>query len=99
MLLDQRRYLIEYIDGWSAKGCDDSIDMQGLDTEMNMGHAFTTDEAVPVLDLGYSGSGMDGDRLSLEQYNSRRLSGSSFTLSTTGALSEMPSYEDFSASL
>lgn len=32
-------------------------------------------------------------------YNSRRMSGSSFTMSTTGPLSEMPSYEDFSASL
>lgn len=67
---------------------------------MNMGHAYTTDEAVPILDLRYSGPGMDSDRLSMDQsYSSRRMSGSSFTMSTTGALSEMPSYEDFSATL
>jgi hypothetical protein len=67
---------------------------------MNMGQAYTTDEAVPILDLRYPGSGMDSDRLSLDQsYSSRRMSGSSFTMSTTGGLSEMPSYEDFAATL
>jgi len=86
--------------GWNQKSCDEGIDLQSLDTDMNMGQAYTTDEAVPILDLRYSGTGMDSDRLSLEQpFNSRRLSGSSFTMSTTGALSEMPSYEDFSTTL
>ena len=66
---------------------------------MHMGQAYTTDEAVQILDLRYAGPGTEGDRLSLDQYASRRLSGSSFTLSTTGALSEMQSYEDFSAAL
>lgn len=67
---------------------------------MNIGQAYTTDEAIPILDLRYSGSKIDSDRLSLEQsYSSRRMSGSSFTMSTTGALSEMASYEDFSTTL
>lgn len=87
-------------DNWNTKTCDDGMDLHGLDTDMNMGQAYTTDEAVPILDLRYSGPGMDSDRLSLDQsYSSRRMSGSSFTMSTTGALSEMPSYEDFSATL
>lgn len=86
--------------GWHTKTCDDGIDLHGLDTDMNMGHAYNADETAPILDLRYPGPGMDSDRLSLEQsYSSRRMSGSSFTMSTTGALSEMPSYEDFSATL
>lgn len=66
-----------------------------------MGQAYTTDEAVPILDLRYPGpGGLDSDPLGLDTpYNQRRMSGSSFTLSTTGALSEMPSYEDFSTAL
>jgi hypothetical protein len=43
---------------------------------------------------------MDNEQLKFEPpYDSRRMSGSSFTMSTTGALSEIPSYEDFSASI
>jgi hypothetical protein len=43
---------------------------------------------------------MDSDRLSLDQlYNSRRLSGSSYTMSSTGAFSDMPSLEDFPTTL
>jgi len=86
-------------DNWNQKGCDEAIDMHQLDTDMHMGQPYTTDEAVQILDLRYAGPGPEGDRLSLDQYASRRLSGSSFTLSTTGALSEMQSYEDFSAAL
>ena len=71
-----------------------------MDSDMNIGQAYTTDEAVPILDLRYSGSGADGDRLSLDHlYTSRRMSGSSFTLSTTGAFSDMQSFEDFSTTL
>ncbi|QSZ30870.1 hypothetical protein DSL72_000428 [Monilinia vaccinii-corymbosi] len=78
----------DFTDHWNTKPCDDGMEMQGLDTEMRMGQAYTTDEAVPILDLR---SGPD------QPWGSRRMSGSSFTLSTTGALSEIPSYEDFSA--
>jgi hypothetical protein len=67
---------------------------------MNIGQAYTTDEAVPILDLRYSASGVDGDRLNLDHlYSSRRMSGSSFTMSTTGAFSDMQSFEDFSTTL
>ncbi|KAF7897330.1 hypothetical protein EAF00_005558 [Botryotinia globosa] len=89
----------DFTDHWNTKSCDDGMEMQGLDTDMHMGQAYTTDEAVPILDLR-CGPGMDSDRPSLERpWSSRRMSGSSFTLSTTGALSEMPSYEDFSTTL
>lgn len=89
--------------GWGMmKTCgDDSLDIQNLDTDMTMGQAYSTDEAIPILDLRYPGSGgLESDPMGLDNpFNSRRMSGSSFTLSTTGALSEMPSYEDFSTAL
>lgn len=67
---------------------------------MSMSQSYTTDEAVPVLDLRYSTPGMDNEPLGFDNaYNSRRMSGSSFTLSTTGPLSEIPSYDDFSTTL
>jgi hypothetical protein len=77
------------------------MDMQSLDTDIPIGQAFTTDEHIPILDMRYPGPGMDTEPLNLDTpYNpSRRFSGSSFTLSTTGGLSEMQSYEDFSATL
>lgn len=85
---------------WQTKTCEDNIDLQSLDTDMSIGQAFTTDEAVPVLDLRFQTPGLDSDRVSFEQsYNARRMSGSSFTMSTTGPLSEMPSFEDFAATL
>jgi hypothetical protein len=77
------------------------MDIHGLDTDMTIGQAFTTDEHVPILDLRYQGPGMENEPPNLgTPYNpSRRFSGSSFTLSTTGGLSEMQSYEEFSATL
>ena len=99
----QNYHLTSNPDGWQSKPCEEQLDLQSFDTdmrEMNMGQAFSNDETAPILDLRYPGSGMDNDRLNLEQsYSSRRMSGSSFTMSTSGALSEMPSYEDFSATL
>ncbi|CAK7233815.1 hypothetical protein SBRCBS47491_008738 [Sporothrix bragantina] len=96
---------------------DDSLDLQ-LDSDMgSIGQAYTTDEAIPILDLRYTsgnhssggpghggnngGNGLDSDPLGFDGggLNPRRLSGSSFTMSTTGGLSDMPSYEDFSAAL
>lgn len=86
---------------WSTKpSCDDNLDMPNLDTDMNhIGQAYTTDEAIPILDLRYSGP-MDNEQMNLENgLNTRRMSGSSFTMSTSGGLSDMPSYEDFSTAL
>lgn len=97
---NENYHLTRVPDEWQSKPCEDGIDLQGLDTDMNMGQAFSTDDTAPILDLRFSGPGVESDRLSLDQsYSSRRMSGSSFTMSTTGALSEMPSYEDFSTTL
>lgn len=84
---------------WGDKACGDVLEIQHLDSEASIGQAFTTDECVPILDLRYS-TGMDNEHLSLENsYSSRRMSGSSFTMSTTGGLSDMNSYDDFSTTL
>ncbi|KFY15792.1 hypothetical protein V491_05548 [Pseudogymnoascus sp. VKM F-3775] len=86
-------------ENWSNKACGDALELQQFDSESNIGQAYTTDECVPILDLRYN-SGMDNDHLSLENpYNSRRMSGSSFTMSTSGGLSDMTSYDEFSATL
>ncbi|KAJ0166348.1 Meiotic expression up-regulated protein 26 [Colletotrichum tanaceti] len=82
---------------WQQKSCEETFEFHGLDTEM-IGQAYTTDEAVPVLDLRYQQQ--DGEAFNFDcGPNPRRMSGSSFTMSTSGALSDMPSYEDFSAAL
>ena len=82
------------------KTCDDSLDLH-MDSDMGIGQAYTTDEAIPIMNLRYSsGAPMDGEPLHYEGgMNPRRLSGSSFTMSTSGGLSDMPSYDDFSADL
>lgn len=68
---------------------------------MHIGQAFTSDEAIPILDLKQSSPLQDTDALQrLEgSYDPRRISGSSFTMSTSGGMSDMPSYEEFSAAL
>ena len=87
-------------DAWPQKPCDESLEMHALDAEMNIGQAYTTDEAIPILDLRYPGAPLDNDTLGFDGgLNPRRMSGSSFTMSTSGGLSDMPSYEDFSAAL
>ncbi|KAJ9137250.1 Meiotic expression up-regulated protein 26 [Pleurostoma richardsiae] len=85
---------------WIQKPGEDNLEMHGIDSEMNIGQAYTADEAIPILDLRYSGPPMEGDQLNFDgALNPRRMSGSSFTMSTSGGLSDMPSYEDFSAAL
>ncbi|KAG7290521.1 hypothetical protein NEMBOFW57_000524 [Staphylotrichum longicolle] len=85
-------------DTWAQKPCDASLDMPAFDADM-IGQAYTTDEAIPILDLRSSGPPMDGDSIAFDAVNPRRMSGSSFTVSTSGGLSEMTSYEDFSTAL
>jgi len=91
--------LTQGTDQWAQKPCEDNLELH-IDTEMNIGQAYTTDEAIPILDLRYSGPPMDNDSMHFDgSLNPRRMSGSSFTMSTSGGLSDMPSYEDFSAAL
>ncbi|KAK9781600.1 hypothetical protein AB5N19_06028 [Seiridium cardinale] len=88
-------------DPWGMKPCEDSLEAHGLDTEMHIGQALTTDEAIPILDLRYQNGPMENEGgLNFEPgLNPRRMSGSSFTMSTSGNLSDMPSYEEFSSAL
>ncbi|KAK4147017.1 uncharacterized protein C8A04DRAFT_9403, partial [Dichotomopilus funicola] len=108
--MDNSEYLAEYrathdltysSDTWVQKPCDSNLDMPGFDSEM-IGQAYTTDEAIPILDLRTSGPPpppMEGEPIPFDPGNPRRMSGSSFTVSTSGGLSEMTSYEEFSAAL
>lgn len=86
---------------WAQKQLGDNFDHPVLDQDTPIGQAYTTDDAVPILDLRYTTPSHDNsDRLNLDgSVASHRMSGSSFAMSTTGALSDMPSYEDFSAAL
>lgn len=87
--------------GWSQKPYEDGFDFQAFDADMSIGQAFTADEAVPVLDLRHNEPAQERETLNLLEggVNPRRMSGSSFTMSTSGALSDIPSYEDFSAAM
>jgi hypothetical protein len=75
--------------------------MHGIDPDMTIGQAYTTDEAIPIIDLRYtSAPHVESDPVAYDpSLQPRRMSNSSFTVSTSGALSDMPSYEDFSAAL
>ncbi|KAI0114869.1 hypothetical protein F4814DRAFT_296570 [Daldinia grandis] len=86
---------------WGPKPCEDHhIEMPNFDVDMNIGQAYTTDEAIPILDLRYPGSQPENESMGFESgLNQRRMSGSSFTVSTTGGFSDMPSYDDFSVAL
>ncbi|KAL7921933.1 hypothetical protein ACQKWADRAFT_321023 [Trichoderma austrokoningii] len=86
---------------WAQKPPGENFDLPALDSDAPIGQAYTTDDSVSVLDLRYSTPSQDhSDRLNLDgSVASHRLSGSSYAVSTTGGLSDMPSYEDFSAAL
>ncbi|OAQ70077.1 hypothetical protein VFPPC_13298 [Pochonia chlamydosporia 170] len=88
-------------DGWNQPSCGEILDFQGLDTEGPIGQAYTTDEAVPIIDLRYSSQSQDGANLSMDGgIHGRRLSNSSLTISTSEPLSDVPSsYDDFPAGL
>ncbi|KAK7750676.1 hypothetical protein SLS62_007376 [Diatrype stigma] len=85
---------------WTSKPCEDGLDMANFDGDLNIGQAYTSDEAIPVIDLRYSGQQVENEPLNFEpgSNHNRRMSGSSFTMSTNG-FSDMTSYEDFSTTL
>ncbi|KAK1777842.1 hypothetical protein QBC45DRAFT_180898 [Copromyces sp. CBS 386.78] len=87
-------------DAWGQRHCGEHVDMPALDDDFAIGQAFTSDEVVPM-DLQYQGhQQLEGDQMNFDGgLNQRRMSGSSFSLSTSGAFSDMPSYDEFSASL
>ncbi|KAK1242241.1 hypothetical protein MKX07_000227 [Trichoderma sp. CBMAI-0711] len=81
---------------WAQKPLPDNFDQQSvLDPETPIGQAYTTDDTVPILDLRYTTPSHDNaDQMNLDgSVASHRMSGSSF------AMSDMASYEEFSAAL
>jgi hypothetical protein len=88
------------IGAMSQKPYEHSFAFQGYTPDMQIGQAFTADEAIPIFDLDHEALQSGGYSLPFdEEMNSRRISGSSFTVSTSGGASDMPPYEDFSAAL
>ncbi|KAF5592611.1 hypothetical protein FPCIR_5641 [Fusarium pseudocircinatum] len=84
---------------WMEKQVEDQFDLHGMDYDMTMGmSSFTNDEAIPVLDLK-QGTLVEEDLMAIDDGSKqRRMSGSSFSMSTSGAFSDMP-LDDFSAAL
>ena len=90
------------LDPWAwKKPFEDNVGFQSLDSDLSIGQAYMLDEAIPVMDLRLSNPSVEGECLKIEDgcLNFRRMSGSSFSMSTNGALSEMTSLEDFSTGL
>ncbi|KAL6870066.1 hypothetical protein ACO1O0_001401 [Amphichorda felina] len=80
----------------------DQFAFQGLTSDASIGQAITTDDAIPIFDL----EGQDPSQAPYGyQFNlsdagdSRRISGSSFTMSTSGNLSDIHAYEDCSTAM
>ncbi|KHN99651.1 uncharacterized protein MAM_02504 [Metarhizium album ARSEF 1941] len=88
-------------DGWNHPSCGEMLDFQGLDGEGGIGQAYTTDDAVPIIDLRYSTQSQEAASLSMEgEIRHRRLSNSSLTISTSEHMSDIPSsYDDYPAGL
>lgn len=84
-------------DYWMQKPFESQYPFHGM-ADVPIGQAFTSDEAISVLDLEHQGLPASF-QLNLDDVQSRRISGSSFSLSTSGALSDIQSYDDFSAAL
>jgi hypothetical protein len=87
---------IDHADSWASKPCEETYEFPELPTDLGIGQAYTSDEAIPILELKYPGHHRHDDVHFDGQVNPRRLSASSFT---TGAMSDMTSYEDFSTTM
>ncbi|CAD6500805.1 BgTH12-06511 [Blumeria graminis f. sp. triticale] len=92
---------------WHAEPTDDAIELAAYDADMGLtamgaiGQAYTTDEHAPLVDMKYFTSGLDFDAANLGfSLQSRRMSGSSFTMSTTtDPLLDFHAYEEISNSV
>lgn len=84
-------------DSWLSKPFGETYEFPTLQSDMSgIGHAFSSDESISILDLKFQGHNHDGELPFNGQADPRRMSGSSFT---TGAMSDMTSYEDFSTTM
>lgn len=83
---------------WAQKAMHD-VDF-ALDTEMaDLGHGMLHhDEDAPIIDLRQY-THFDGDDNQNAFNSSRRMSESSFSMSSTGPMAEVPNYDDFTSSV
>lgn len=85
-------------DVWGQqKSYEEPFEFYPFDPEAPIGQAYTTDEAVPIIDLRFSNHRQELESLN-NDYDLNRRSASSMTVSTTGPLSDIPSYDDFTNS-
>lgn len=91
---------------WNSEFCDDAIEMHNFDNEINFKRAvqeYTAYKIPTISDPKYTDSRVERDVANFKDschHGRRRMSGSSFSMSTTGPLLDMQqSYEDYSASL
>lgn len=88
---------------WAQKSYDGQFQHfhgAGAGQDMRMCQDFHTEEAIPILDLEHPEGYQNSYQMNFDDVaHSRRISGSSFTMSTSGALSDMQSYDDFSTAL
>jgi hypothetical protein len=79
---------------WNQKPSEETLDFHSLDRDGPIGQAYTTDEVIPILDL-YQNMPEHEPTYYDPKLDPRRMSGSSFTMSS----SDIPSYDDFSAAM
>lgn len=85
-------------DQWTHPSCGDALDFQTLDADGPIGQAYTTDDAVPIIDLRYSN--IPPEAASMNSDNSMGRQGMSGSSPASGPLSDLPSsYDDFPTTL
>ncbi|ROW12419.1 hypothetical protein VMCG_00435 [Cytospora schulzeri] len=72
--LEHELELMSAVGQWIQKPVEDNLEMHGIETDKNIGHAYTTDESIPVLDLRYPEQPLDGDSVNYENGMNPRLS-------------------------
>ncbi|CEJ81978.1 hypothetical protein VHEMI02074 [[Torrubiella] hemipterigena] len=83
---------------WTQKPYEEPLEFYPFDPDAPIGQAYTTDEAVPIIDLRFQ-SRQDFDNTHGEHDNNRRPA-SSMTVSTCGPISDLPSsFEEFAANM
>ncbi|KAK3191011.1 hypothetical protein K4F52_002961 [Lecanicillium sp. MT-2017a] len=98
ILLPSSETLPDHLAGlWGQKPYE-SLEFYPFDAEAPIGQAYTTDEAVPIIDLRFSNQRPDLEAVYSDHGTNRR-SGSSLTMSTSGPLSDLPSYDDVATTL
>ncbi|ROT38549.1 hypothetical protein SODALDRAFT_164835 [Sodiomyces alkalinus F11] len=79
---------------YGQKPCEDHYEIPVVETDMSIGQAYTTDTAVTMPGPNYVGPSHEDSSTHFDGgFNRRPISGSSFTVSTPGGLSDILSYD------